>query len=138
MKIIGITIVIMALAVGIVPQFTNCSVQGRELLLQTGRAVPMKCYWTAKAAPAIALPLFADGIMIFFSRKKAALRVICLLGSIIGAVAILLPTELIGVCASDEMLCRLAMQPTMVFSGVVTTIAGLIGFFLAGKTSIGD
>jgi hypothetical protein len=97
----------------------------------------MKCHWTAMAAPAVAVPLLIVGGLMFFSRCRETLLALSLLGAVLGVFAILLPTYLIGVCASDEMLCNIEMKPTMIFSGAVTLGAGLIGLVLAGKARSG-
>jgi hypothetical protein len=137
MKAIGIIFMLLALAIGVVPQFTNCSAQGRAIELPGGRTIPMKCHWTAMAAPAVALPLLIVGGLMFFSRRRETLLALSLLGAVLGVFAILLPTYLIGVCASDEMLCNIVMKPTMLFRGAVTLGAGLIGLVLAGKARSG-
>jgi hypothetical protein len=94
----------------------------------------MKCHWTAMAAPAVAVPLLIVGGLMFFSRRRETLLALSLLGAVLGVFAILLPTYLIGVCASDEMLCNIEMKPTMIFSGAVTLGAGLVGLVLAGRS----
>jgi hypothetical protein len=137
MKAIGIILVLLSLAIGVVPQFTNCSAQGRAIELPGGRTIPMKCHWTAMAAPAVAVPLLIIGVLMFFSRRRETLLALSLLGAILGIFAILLPTYLIGVCASDEMLCNIEMKPTMIFGGVVTLGAGLVGLVLAGESRSG-
>jgi hypothetical protein len=137
MKAIGIIFGMLALAIGVVPQFTNCSAQGHAIELPDGRTIPMKCHWTAMAAPAVAVPLLILGGLMFFSRRRETLPALSLLGAVLGIFAILLPTYLIGVCASDEMLCNIEMKPTMIFSGAVTLGAGLAGLVLAGKTRSG-
>jgi hypothetical protein len=134
MKAIGIFFMLLALAIGVVPQFTNCSAQGRAIELPGGRTIPMKCHWTAMAAPAVAVPLLIVGGLMFFSRRRETVLALSLLGAVLGVFAILLPTYLIGVCASDEMLCNIEMKPTMIFSGAVTLGSGLVGLVLAGKT----
>jgi hypothetical protein len=97
----------------------------------------MKCHWTAMAAPVVAVPLLMVGGLMFFSRRRETLLALSLLGAVSGIFAILLPTYLIGVCASDEMLCNIELKPTMIFSGAVTLGAGLVGLVLAGKTRSG-
>jgi hypothetical protein len=96
MKAIGIIFVLLALAIGVVPQFTNCSAQGRAIELPGGRTIPMKCHWTAMSAPAVAVPLLIVGGLMFFSRRRETLLALSLLGAVLGVFAILLPTYLIG------------------------------------------
>jgi hypothetical protein len=133
MKTIGIIFVVLALAIGVVPQFTNCSAQGRSLELANGRTTPMKCYWTAQAELAVAGPLLLVGGLVIFNRRKETQRTLSVVGALLGVFAILLPTSLIGVCASDEMLCNILMKPTLVFSGVAVVTAGLLGLVLVGR-----
>jgi hypothetical protein len=133
MKTIGIIFVVLALAIGVVPQFTNCSAQGRSLELANGRTTPMKCYWTAQAELAVAGPLLLVGGLVIFNRRKETQRTLSMVGALLGVFAILLPTSLIGVCASDEMLCNILMKPTLVFSGVAVVTAGLLGLVLVGR-----
>ena len=57
MKVIGVLMVVLALVSGILPQFTDCSSQGRAITLPNGKQIDMKCHWTARAEAAMALPL---------------------------------------------------------------------------------
>ena len=109
MKVIAASIIIFGLVVGIVPQFTDCQSQGRAIELANGRTIPMKCHWTARAEIAVAGPLLAVGGFLGFSRRKESLRALSILGIFLGVFAILIPTYLIGVCASFDMLCNSLM-----------------------------
>jgi hypothetical protein len=133
MKIIASIFIIFALVVGIVPQFTDCQSQGRAIELANGRTIPMKCHWTGEAEIAVAGPLLLVGGLMWFVKRRESLRVLSILGLALGAFAILLPTALIGVCASADMLCNSVMKPTLIFGGTVVGAASLIGFALASK-----
>ena len=133
MKVAGILIVILALAVGIVPQFTDCQSQGKALALANGNTVPMKCHWTAMAALAMAVPLLALGGIMAFSRRKETQRALSALGVAMGAIVALLPTALIGVCANGMMLCNNTMQPTLLFSGTLIGATSLVTLALSRK-----
>jgi hypothetical protein len=120
MKLAGSLLVIFALFVGIVPQFYSCQAQGREpLKLESGRTVPMKCYWTSQAELAVAAPLAVVGASLFLSKRRESQRVLSLIGLVLGLFAVLLPTALIGVCMSDEMLCNVLMKPTLIAAGLL-------------------
>lgn len=126
MKIIASILIILALVVGIAPQFTDCAAQGRAPLeLKNGKTVPMKCAWTAQAEISVATPLGLTGLMLFISKRKEARRVLAVLGTALGAFAILLPTALIGVCASPEMVCNSVMKPTLILSGTIAMAVSL-------------
>ena len=47
-KILAGLIIVLALVIGIVPQFTDCQSHGRAIALANGTTVPMKCHWTAR------------------------------------------------------------------------------------------
>jgi hypothetical protein len=127
MKVLGSLILILALVAAVVPQFSDCQSQGRALTLQNGKTVAMKCHWTAEATLATAGPLFLLGGMIFTSKRKETLRALSVLGLAAGAFLILLPTALIGVCSSPEMICNSVMKPTLILTGILTMgISGLV------------
>ena len=119
MKIAAVAIVILALVIGIVPQFTDCQSQGRALVLQNGKTVAMKCHWTAQSEIAMAVPLLGLGVVMGVSKRKESRRIIAGLGTLLGIFAILLPTVLVGVCASADMLCNSVMKPTLILSGIL-------------------
>jgi hypothetical protein len=121
MKILGISIIAMALVIAIAPQFLDCQSQGRALTLQSGMSIPMKCHWSAIAAFGLAIPLAGVGGLSSFSRRKESRRNLSILGILLGAVVILIPTTLIGVCSGD-MLCNTIMKPLLVLAGILVIV----------------
>ena len=119
-KIAAAIIVVLALVIGILPQFTDCQSQGRAIALQNGKTVPMKCHWTAIAEIGMAVPLLGVGAVTAVSKRKESRRIIAGLGAVLGAFVIMLPTVLIGVCASADMLCNSIMKPTLIMAGILT------------------
>ena len=133
MRVIGVILLVAALAIAIVPQFTDCESQGRMLTLQNGRTVAMKCHWTAQAALGLALPLALVGALTLFRGRKPGAGNLGAVGVGLGALAVLLPTALIGVCASSDMLCNSVMRPFLILTGSVVAIASAAGFLLAAR-----
>ena len=127
MRIPAILIATLAIIIGVVPFFFNCQYDGKALTLADGRQVPMKCYWTARASLALAVPLLAVGLLLAFSRKEETRRALTLLGAVVGVVVILLPTWLIDVCQHPGASCNLVMKPTLILAGIL-----VIGVCLAG------
>ena len=109
MKVLAVLIIIVALVIIIVPQFTNCESgkdQPATLNMQTSdagvveyastvamegtaesAAVPyrmMKCFWSARAEIVAGVPLVALGALLFFARRKETIRVIGILTALIG------------------------------------------------------
>ena len=54
LKYFGIVLVIAAIAIGVLPQFTDCS---DLVTLTSGKTQPMKCHWSAQAEMIAALPI---------------------------------------------------------------------------------
>jgi hypothetical protein len=122
-RALGVSLIVMALVIGIVPLFTDCLSQGRTMVLQNGMTAPMKCHWTAIAEIGIAIPLGLVGLFNVFSRRKEASASLASVGFALGALAALFPTALIGVCANPMMLCNMVMKPTLVLSGIIAMAA---------------
>lgn len=135
MKLIAGLLIVVALLIGIVPQFTDCASQGRQLTLDNGRQIPMKCHWTAVAEIGMAVPLLATGALMTVSAHKETLRNLSLLGGLLGILAILLPTRLIGVCANPDMVCNSTMKPALILLGGLAVVLGLIGAARALRTT---
>jgi hypothetical protein len=150
----GIAIMVLALVIAIAPQFSNCEAQGGAMpvsssaslrgpgdqvaavvastgqdalaaALSTGVAPKMRCFWSARAEIAVGIPLFAVGALLLFSRRKETRRALAALAVLLGLGAILLPTALIGVCASDLAICQTTMDPTLFIAGGLTMAVGL-------------
>jgi hypothetical protein len=127
MKAIGAVLIVLALVLGIVPQFTDCLAQGSAIELPNGNTIPMRCHWTRQAEVAVALPLGLAGLLVIFGRRRSTQRALLLVGMALGAAAILLPAYLIGVCASEDMICNMVMKPTLLFAGILTMATSLVG-----------
>jgi hypothetical protein len=133
MKIIGILIMALAVLIAVVPIFYNCQHDGKALTLANGMKVPMKCFWTAMAAIATAVPLFGIGLLQMFSRQKETRRALGALGGVLGVMAIALPTVLIGACMHPDASCNLVMKPALIFMGILTLGLGVASMALPQK-----
>jgi hypothetical protein len=129
---LGITVMALALAIIITPQFLNCSAQGHAMTLANGKTAPMKCLWSARAEIAVGIPILASGAAMLFARKKESLRYLGILGSILGIFVILIPTTLIGVCNST-MVCNTVMRPSLILLGSLTTAISLAQIILSSR-----
>jgi hypothetical protein len=132
-KVAAVLIVILALVIAIVPQFTDCQSQGRAIELPNGKTVAMKCHWTGTAELALALPIAAVGILLGFSRRKESMRNLSILGIVLGAVAILVPTVLIGVCASADMICNSVMRPVLILMGTLLVAISVVTLIASNR-----
>jgi len=152
-RVLAVLIIIVALVIIIVPQFTNCEAnKDSKAMEDMGAAVTtagvsyasmaspeamaspaaattpyrmMKCYWTAHAEIVVGVPLIAIGVLLFFARRKETTRVLGILAAILGVLTILIPTSIIGTCLNDQMVCNTEMRPTLLIAGAITVALGI-------------
>jgi Domain of unknown function (DUF4418) len=124
-RILAVILVILALVTIIVPQFTNCAEEGRMLTLESGKQVPMKCLWSARAELALGIPLLVLGVLMILARYKETVRSLSILGVVVGILVILIPTSVIGVCVNPDMECASIMKPLMIVVGILTILVSL-------------
>ena len=144
MRVLAACVMVLALVAAIVPQLTNCEAQGGTMPGSTTAAVSgaatssggtaavattpkpkMKCLWTARAGIGAAIPLFAAGALLFFSRRREPRRALAVVITLLGLVIILLPIALIGTCASSDAVCNTTMSPAMLLTGGLVVALGL-------------
>ncbi len=125
-RFLGIALIIFAIGLATIPQFTTCESQGKSIQLANGKTIPMKCYWTGQAELGTAIPIVAVGSLMIANRRKENLRYLGIMGIILGALAISLPTFLIGTCSSG-MPCHTVMKPSLVLLGSLAVVASGVG-----------
>ena len=133
MKTAAIVIILLAVVVGITPQFTDCQSQGKAIELPNGKSLPMKCHWTARAEIAVAVPLLLCGVAMLLSRRRESWRQQAVMTMVLGLFVVLLPAALIGVCAKADMVCHALMKPVLTLTGMVVVALGAVCFLLAGR-----
>ncbi len=138
-KVLGVGLIAIAIALAIVPKFTDCQSHGNMITLRdaTGKATgttSMKCHWTGVAELGVAIPLGMVGIMMAFARKKETARYLGITGIALAAVAIALPNGMIGVCKSSMMTCVSTMKPALTVLGSAAAIGAIVGLVWSGRT----
>ncbi len=129
---LGIAMIVLALAIAIVPAFTDCQSQGKAITLANGSTIPMKCHWTGIAEIATGVPLLAVGAMMIPARRKSNILSLSILGIILGIFVVLLPNSLIGVCQTS-MLCKTVMKPALTVLGSLAIVGSLGGLVFMRK-----
>jgi len=132
-RFFGIALVVVALAIAIVPQFTDCESQGKMITLANGKQISMKCHWTARAEIAIGAPLVIVGGMLAASRRKESQRNLAILGIGLGALTMLTPTYLIGVCTTPTMTCYTAMRPALLAAGGLAAAVSVVALVMTQR-----
>src|SRR5512143_2257450 len=125
-KTMVVVLIVLALVIAIVPLFTDCLANGRSLTTADGRSVPMKCHWTAIAEIGLAVPLLLIGVFNLTSKRKETFSTLNVIGVALGALVVLFPTVLIGVCANAMMPCNMIEKPTLMLSGILIVGASLV------------
>ena len=129
-------LIVLALVIAIVPTLTDCLSQGRSLTTKDGKSVPMKCHWTGIAEIGVAVPLALTGVLGLRKQRKDAARTQALFGASAGALAILFPTALIGVCAMPDMICNMVMRPTLIAAGIISIAVSAVLFASASEPPV--
>jgi hypothetical protein len=131
LKAIGVVLIILALALAIVPFFTDCESQGRLITLDNGKQISMKCHWTGRAELGIGVPLLVVGVLMLFARRRETATDLGVLSVVLGGMAIAFPAGLIGVCATPTMTCVTAMKPVLISAGAVVAALGIAAVVLS-------
>jgi hypothetical protein len=129
-KFFGISLIVLALGIAILPQFTHCKSLSSDL------ASKMPCQQSAAAEIVVGAPLAVVGASALFTRRKDGFLALSFIGIVLGVSAILIPTKLIGVCPGGLMHCNVYMRPILLFLGTVTV--GMSGGMLASTRKLKD
>lgn len=132
MRTFGIVLVVLAVLVAVVPMVNNCLAEGKLITTAAGKSIPMKCFWSAQAELATGAALAVVGGLLAFSRRRETQRYLAVVGAVLGAIVMLLPTSLIGVCTDMTASCNLVMRPAMLLTGALV-IAVNLGVFVASS-----
>lgn len=76
-------------------------------------APPMKCHWSGNMLAGFGWTFVALGILLFLCRSREMRQGISLASLALAATAALVPTHLIGMCASPTMPCRMGTYPAV-------------------------
>jgi hypothetical protein len=89
----------------------------------TGKNLSMPCGYTARAELGVGSVIAMGGLGLMLARTPGTRRGLGYMGLGLGALALLIPTSLIGVCANASHNCVLSTRPTLVILGGVVMAA---------------
>lgn len=99
---------------------------GKMLELANGNQVPMKCHWAGQAAIAICVIILVAAVAALLVKKDY--KGLMIVTAVAGVMLFFVFTNLIGVCANEEMRCNITKIWGMGAAGIViaTSIINLI------------
>ena len=99
---------------------------GKMLELVSGKQVPMKCHWAGQAAIAVCVIILAVAVMALLAKKEY--KGLMVVNAVAAVVLFMVFTNLIGVCASEEMRCQITKLWGMGAAAVVfaTSLVNLL------------
>jgi hypothetical protein len=87
----------------------------------------MRCGYTARAETGVVAPLIIlIGAILPLSKTKESRGAVGIFGFGLGALVLLLPTYIIGMCQGPDMPCRIGTLPALVLLGSATIVASII------------
>ena len=132
---LGIILIIAALAVAIIPQFTDCESQGKAITLVNDNIIAMKCHWKAQAEIPVAACLMLVGIAMTVSKRKESYKNHIVPGLFMGVLVLLISVNLIGVCQNPGMICNSVMKTALSILGSVIIKTKLVCLLVSQKSS---
>jgi hypothetical protein len=125
-NVYGALLVLLGIIIILTPWiiFPVCEMQGSYVVTSTGMQLPMTCGWTARAETGIgALIVVAGGLLIARSTRETR-QAVGIFTIAMGALVILFPTFLIGMCKVATHPCRMTTLPALEILGVIVIIVG--------------
>jgi hypothetical protein len=125
-NVYGALLVLLGVIIILIPWiiFPVCEMEGSYVVTSTGMKLPMTCGWTARAETGIgALIVIAGGLLIARSTRETR-QAVGIFTIAMGALVILFPTVLIGMCKVATHPCRMTTLPALEILGVIVIIVG--------------
>jgi hypothetical protein len=92
------------------------------------------CGNTLKATTVLGVLAMCTGILPLLVKQRWAVLVAVASAFVIGALLILFPTAITGVCRMPTMPCVFGTKPALIIAGIVLLLAGGVGVLLIKKT----
>jgi hypothetical protein len=109
--------------------FPVCEMEGKFVETKAGKLLPMPCGYTARAETGLGALVGLVGLGMIALPSYGSRRAFGVMAVGLGAVVMLVPTMLIGMCAAPDHICRVATQPALLLLGGITVIGGLYSTF---------
>jgi hypothetical protein len=125
-NVYGVLLVILGILIILTPWiiFPVCEMEGIYVVTAAGMNLPMTCGWSARAETGLgALIVVAGGLLIARSTRETR-QAVGIFSIAMGALVVLFPTVLIGMCKVATHPCRTTTLPALEILGVIVIIVG--------------
>jgi drug/metabolite transporter (DMT)-like permease len=104
--------------------FPVCEMHGLYVETKTGTKLPMPCGYTARAETGMGALIIVAGALLIVRGSRETRQSVGVFSIATGALVILFPTFLIGMCKLADHPCRQLTLPVLEILGVAVVIAG--------------
>lgn len=116
-----------------------CEAFGSRLRTATGAYVPMRCTYSANVLVAVGVLTVLLAAVGAMSRSREAFRLCALALACMFALALMVPTKIVGVCAGPTHPCHAGTLPAVMAAAgaglALAAVAGVLSWRLQGRAS---
>jgi hypothetical protein len=123
---IGALLVLLGIIIILTPWviFPVCEMHGLFVETKTGMQLPMPCGYTARAETGIGALIVVAGALLIARKTPETQQAVGIFSIAAGALVILFPTVLIGMCRLADHPCRQLTLPALEILGAAVIIIG--------------
>ena len=123
---LGALLVLLGIVIILTPWiiFPVCEHYGSYLTTTSGAQLPMPCGWTARAESGIGALIVVAGALLIARSTPETRQAVGVFSIALGALVVLIPTVLIGMCKVAEHPCRVLTLPALEILGIIVILVG--------------
>ena len=125
-NIYGALLVLLGILIILTPWiiFPVCEMEGSYVVTAAGMKLPMTCGWAARAESGVGALIVAAGGLLIARSSAETRQAVGIFSMVTGALVVLFPTFLIGMCKVATHPCRMTTLPALEVLGVIVIIIG--------------
>lgn len=125
---VGIITIVLGVLVALIPKviFPVCT---NMIELINGKALYMKCHWTAMAEILFGGLIAFNGLFLSVFKKYETRLALSIMLFLLGLSVLLIPTLVIGTCETANMACRVGTKPALIVMSVVIMAVSIGNIF---------
>lgn len=128
-KVTAVITVVLGLTAAIGPRtiFPVCS----------AAEMKMKCYYTSQWELVVGIIAAIVGVGLILINDKKIRTLLSALEIALGALIVLIPTAIVGVCSSPMMHCVSLTRPALIVTGVLEIVTATVSLYFAVENKFG-